>query len=117
GGHHRLTQLVGKGRLLELMMTGYMISAKKAKKVGSVNHVVDPHTELIEKCETILEKIISQAPLAVGMIVTSVNAFYSHDENGFQTEANSFSSCCKSEDFVEGTTAFLEKREPEFKGE
>lgn len=117
GGTQRLTQLVGKGRALELMMTGDMISAQKAKKVGLVNHVVDTHTELIEKCETILEKIISKAPLAVGMIVTCVNAFYTHDENGFQTEANSFSSCCKSEDFVEGTTSFLEKREPEFKGE
>ena len=88
-----------------------------AKKLGLVNHVVDTQSELIEKCEAILEKIITQAPLAVGMVITCVNACYTHDENGYQTEANSFSSCCKSEDFIEGTTAFLEKRKPEFKGE
>ncbi len=117
GGTQRLTQLIGKGRALELMMTGDMVSAQKAKKLGLVNHVVDTQSELIEKCEAILEKIITQAPLAVGMVITCVNACYTHDENGYQTEANSFSSCCKSEDFIEGTTAFLEKRKPEFKGE
>lgn len=117
GGTQRLTQLIGKGRALELMMTGDMVSAQKAKKLGLVNHVVDTQSELIEKCEAILEKITTKAPLAVGMVITCVNACYTHDENGYQTEANSFSSCCKSEDFIEGTTAFLEKREPDFKGE
>lgn len=117
GGTQRLTQLIGKGKATELLMTGDMISAQKAKKWGLVNHVVANKKELMGKCEEILEKITSKAPLAVGMIVTCLNAFYTHDENGFQTEANSFASCCKSEDFKEGTDAFLEKRKPVFKGE
>lgn len=117
GGTQRLTQLIGKGKATELLMTGDMISAQKAKKWGLVNHVVDSKASLMEKCEEILEKITSKAPLAVGMIVTCLNAFYTHDENGFQTEANSFASCCKSEDFKEGTDAFLEKRKPVFSGE
>lgn len=117
GGTQRLTQLIGKGRALELLMTGDMISAQKAKKLGLVNHVVETQEDLIDKCEEILEKITSKAPLAVGMVVTCVNACYTHDENGYQTEANSFASCCKSEDFKEGTDAFLEKRTPVFKGE
>ena len=117
GGTQRLTQLIGKGKATELLMTGDMISAQKAKKWGLVNHVVDSKASLMEKCEEILEKITSKAPLAVGMIVTCLNAFYTHDENGFQTEANSFASCCKSEDFKEGTDAFLEKRKPVFGGE
>jgi len=117
GGTQRLTQLIGKGKATELLMTGDMISAQKAKKWGLVNHVVNTREELMWKCEEILEKITSKAPLAVGMIVTCLNAFYTHDENGFQTEANSFASCCKSEDFKEGTEAFLEKRKPIFSGE
>lgn len=117
GGTQRLTQLIGKGKSLELLMTGDMISAREAKELGLVNYVVASNEDLLDKCEEILEKITSKAPLAVGMIVTCVNAFYTHDENGFQTEANSFASCCKSEDFKEGTDAFLEKRTPIFKGE
>lgn len=117
GGTQRLTQLVGKGKAAELLMTGDMITAQEAKKMGLVNHLVPNKEALMEKCEEILEKIISKAPLAVGMIVTCLNAFYTHDENGFQTEANSFASCCKSEDFKEGTEAFLEKRTAVFKGE
>jgi enoyl-CoA hydratase len=117
GGTQRLTQLVGKGKAAELLMTGDIITAQEAKKMGLVNHLVPNKEALMEKCEEILEKIISKAPLAVGMIVTCLNAFYTHDENGFQTEANSFASCCKSEDFKEGTEAFLEKRTPVFKGE
>jgi enoyl-CoA hydratase len=117
GGTQRLTQLVGKGKAMELMMTADMISGKEAKELGLVNHLVTNREELIDKCEQILGKITSKAPLAVGMIVTCVNAVFSHDENGYQTEANSFGSCCKSNDFVEGTTAFLEKRVANFKGE
>jgi len=64
-----------------------------------------------------LNKIASKAPLAVGMVIDCINAVYNEDENGYQTEANSFANCCKTEDFKEGTAAFLEKRKPEFKGE
>ena len=117
GGTQRLTQLIGKGKAAELLMTGDMINAQKARKWGLVNHVVENKAELMDKCKEILDKITTKAPLAVGMIVTCLNAFYTHDENGFQTEANSFASCCKSEDFKEGTEAFLEKRTPTFTGE
>lgn len=117
GGTQRLTHLVGKGKAMELMMTGDMISAKEALELGLVNHVVPTREDLIDKCEELLEKITSKAPLAVGMIVNCVNAVFSHDENGYQTEANSFGSCCKSNDFKEGTAAFLEKRTANFKGD
>lgn len=117
GGTQRLTQLVGKGKALELMMTADMIGAEEARALGLVNHVVDNKAALMERSREMLEKILGKAPLAVGMIVNCVNAYYSSDENGFQTEANSFSNCCKSEDFKEGTAAFLDKRPAEFKGE
>lgn len=117
GGTQRLTQLVGKGKAYELLMTGDMISAKEAKDMGLVNHVESNQEALFDRCEEILEKITTKAPLAVGMVVNCVNAAFDPDENGYQTEANSFASCCKSDDFQEGTAAFLEKRPANFKGE
>ncbi|MEQ8924544.1 MAG: enoyl-CoA hydratase-related protein [Fulvivirga sp.] len=116
GGTQRLTQLIGKGKAFELMMTGDMISAEEAKSLGLVNHVVQSNEELLELCNKILSKILSKAPLAVGMVIDCINAVFS-DEDGFQTEANAFSHCTKTEDFAEGTSAFHEKRKPEFKGE
>jgi enoyl-CoA hydratase len=116
GGTQRLTQLIGKGKALELMMTADMINAEEARSLGLVNHVVSTPEELIPKCEEILGKILQKAPVAISMVIDSVMAYYKKDENGYQTEANSFSICCKSEDFKEGTTAFLEKRKADFKG-
>ena len=116
GGTQLLTQLIGKGRALELMMTGDMISAEKACRFGLVNHVVNNQEDLINKCEELIKKITSKAPLAIGMVIDCVNAVHRPEENGYQTEANNFASCCKSADFREGTAAFIEKRAPEFKG-
>ncbi len=115
GGTQRLTQLVGKGKALELLMTGDMIDAQEAYGYGLVNHVVPP-AELMTKCRDLMHKIIAKAPLAVGLVIDCVNAVYDKEEQGFQTEANSFSRCCGSEDFREGTKAFLQKRKPEFTG-
>lgn len=117
GGTQRLTYLVGRGKATELMMTGDMIDAVEAKSLGLVNHILPTKKEAIQKAEEIIHKIRSKAPLAIGMIVDCVNAVFTLDENGFQTEANCFARCVKSGDYKEGTSAFLEKRKPEFKGE
>lgn len=117
GGTQRLTILVGRGKANELMMTGDMINAEEAKTLGLVNHVMDTKAEAMLKAEEIVAKIMGKAPLAIGMIVDCVNAVYLPDENGFQTEANSFARCVKSGDYKEGTSAFLEKRKPHFTGE
>ncbi|MGB0525783.1 MAG: enoyl-CoA hydratase/isomerase family protein [Flammeovirgaceae bacterium] len=114
GGTQRLTALVGKGKAIELMTTADIIGAAEAKSIGLVNHVVSAE-ELMPKAKKILGKIAKQAPLAVGMVIDSVNAFY-EKQDGYQTEANCFGNCCKTEDFKEGTQAFMEKREAEFIG-
>jgi len=117
GGTQRLTQLVGKGKAMELMMTADMVKAEEALTLGLVNHVLPTIEETKAKAHEILQKVAAKAPLAIGMVVTCVNAVYAPNENGYQTEANSFANCCKSEDFKEGTQAFLEKRKAAFKGE
>ncbi len=115
GGTQRLTQLAGKGKALELMMTGEMINAGEACELGLVNHVVSPE-KLTEFSRNLMKKIMEQAPMAVANIIGCVNATFSNEENGYQTEANSFSNCCRTDDFKEGTAAFIEKRKAEFKG-
>lgn len=115
GGTQRLTQIVGKGKAFELMMTGDMVSATEAKELRIVNYVTTKD-QLIPKCEEILKKIVTKAPVAIAQIVECVNAVYNEEEDGYQTEANGFGICCKTEDFKEGTSAFLEKRKPIFKG-
>lgn len=117
GGTQRLTHIVGKGKALELMMTGEMIGVEEALSTGLVNHVVATKEDGIEMAREILNKIFKNAPLSIGMIINCVNTAYSNIEDGYQIEANSFANCCKSEDFKEGTSAFLEKRKPKFKGE
>src|SRR5690606_745598 len=117
GGTQRLTHLIGKSKASELLMTGDMIGAEEAKELGLINHVLPTKKEALEKGEEILHKIMSKAPLAIGMIVDCINSVFADDENGYQIEANSFARCVKSEDYLEGTTAFLEKRKPNFKGE
>ncbi|MFT5619193.1 MAG: enoyl-CoA hydratase [Arenicella sp.] len=116
GGTQRMTQLVGKGKAIELMTTADMIPAEYAEKLGLVNHAVTLD-ELIPTCEKILGKIFKKAaPLAVGKVIACVNAYYNVAEDGFKAEANAFGDCCQTEDFVEGTTAFVEKRKAVFKG-
>ncbi|AOM76676.1 enoyl-CoA hydratase/isomerase family protein [Pedobacter steynii] len=115
GGTQRLTQLVGKGRAIEMITTADMITAAHAEKIGLVNHVV-PAAELLSKVEEILAKIKLRAPLAIASAVKAVNASLLFDENGFETEIREFGKCFDTNDFKEGTTAFLEKRKPAFLG-
>ena len=115
GGTQRLTQLVGKGKGYELLMTGDKVGADEALSLGLANYVVE-QSELIAKCNEIISKIRKKSPAAVGKIVDCVNAVYQDGQDGYQTEANAFGRCCGLEDFKEGTTAFLEKRKPEFTG-
>ena len=117
GGTQRLTHLIGKGKALELMLTGDQINAHEARNYGLVNHVVENSFDLLPAANKLLDKIMAKAPLAVGMVIDCVNDVFENDCNGYQTEANSFANCIKSDDFKEGTKAFLEKRAPEFKGE
>jgi enoyl-CoA hydratase len=116
GGTQRLTQLVGKGRAMELTMTGNSIDAKEALRIGLVNHVADTQEDMMSLAKKLLQKIMLKAPIAISMVINSINDAINNDKNGYQTEANAFASCCKTEDFKEGTAAFLEKRKPEFSG-
>lgn len=117
GGTQRLTRLVGKARALELMITGDIINGQQAMEFGLVNYLVETPEEMMAKCKEIIEKIYAKAPLAVGMVINCVNAAYEGEVNGFQLEASSFARCCGTNDFREGTSAFLEKRSPEFQGQ
>jgi enoyl-CoA hydratase len=114
GGTQRLVQLIGKGRALELLMTGNMIDASIALEYGLVNHVV-PQDDLLPKAKMILDLIISKAPLAISNCITAANAVFG-PENGYDTEVSSFGKCFDTNDMKEGTAAFLEKRKPHFKG-
>jgi enoyl-CoA hydratase len=115
GGTQRMTQLIGKGKAMELMMTGDMISADEAKAWGLVNHVV-PQAELMSKTKEIVQKIQGKAPIAVSKIILCVNDAAKSEKEGFANEIKRFGECFATEDMVEGTTAFLEKRKAIFKG-
>ncbi len=115
GGTQRLPQLIGKGRAMEMIMTAGMISAEEAFRAGLVNHVV-PQAELLDFAKSLANKIMRNSPVAIGQAIKAVNANFKDGVDGFETEIKSFGKCFGTEDFKEGTTAFLEKRKPEFKG-
>lgn len=116
GGTQRLPRLVGSGKALELMMTGDMIAAEEAKALGLVNHVTDSRREMMALSKKIILKILSKAPLAVSMVIDTVNAAARHEE-GYRMEADAFARCTATGDFAEGAAAFLEKRKPSFTGQ
>jgi len=113
GGTQRLPQLVGKGRAFEMITTGGMITADQALSYGLVNHVVSQE-ELLSFCEELGNKIARNSPMAIGAAIKAVNANYDESVNGFKVEIAAFGDCFGTEDFEEGTSAFLEKRKPNF---
>ena len=114
GGTQRLTQLVGKGKANEMVFTAGMMKADEALSWGLVNHVVEPE-ELLAKAEEIANKILNNSPTAIASAIRSINASFEDGVNGFNVEIEEFGKCFGTEDFKEGTTAFLEKRKPNFR--
>ncbi|MEP7263231.1 MAG: enoyl-CoA hydratase-related protein [Bacteroidota bacterium] len=115
GGTQRLPQLIGKAKAMELLLSADMIGAEEALSLGLVNYVTTSDS-LMEKCFEVIDKIKIQAPLALSAIIKSVNASYDKNADGYQTEIDAFGDCFSTDDFKEGTDAFLNKRKPEFKG-
>ena len=115
GGTQRLTQLIGKGRAIELLISAAMIDAATALQYGLVNYVV-PQAELLDKAKAILQVINSKAPVAVAKCIEVANTVFDETKDGYDEEIRSFGDCFATDDMKEGTTAFLEKRNAVFTG-
>ena len=122
GGTQRLTQLVGKGKAMELMMSALLIGADEALQLRLVNYVTTPENLLI-KTKEILQTIQTKAPVAIAKIIECVNvavvsdSSFNNGKNGFEKEQHAFGECFATEDMKEGAAAFLEKRKANFKGQ
>lgn len=114
-GTQRLTQLIGKGKSMELLMTGAMIKADEALRLGLVNYVYTQE-ELIIKAEELMKSILKQSPVAVAGVINCIDAYYTDGVNGFNAEVEEFGKCFGTEDFKEGTEAFMNKRKANFPG-
>ena len=115
GGTQRLAQIIGKGRAMELILSCQMLAADQALDFGLVTQVV-PQEELLPAAAALAQKILKNSPFAIGQAIQAVNAAYEEGLNGFEAEVNGFGTCFGSEDFKEGTQAFLEKRKANFTG-
>ncbi|MFT4661609.1 MAG: enoyl-CoA hydratase [Patiriisocius sp.] len=113
GGTQRLAQMIGKGKALEMITTAGMLTAAEGEKWGLINHVV-PGEELMPLAEKIAKKISFNSPNAIGAAIRAVNAGYKSGVNGFEKEIEEFGNCFGTPEFVEGTTAFMEKRKATF---
>ncbi|HAW52292.1 MAG TPA: enoyl-CoA hydratase [Flavobacteriales bacterium] len=115
GGTQRLAQLVGKGRAIELIATAEMINSETAKDWGLVNHVTT-QAELIDRCREIARRISQNSSVAIAGAVRAIIAGFQSGVNGFEMEIEEFGKCFGTQDFKEGTSAFVEKRKPNFPG-
>lgn len=115
GGSQRLVQYIGKGKALELLLTGDMLGAEEAHRLGLANHVVAKGEEL-NKAMEIINKIATKGPLAIAKTIEAVNAYFQYDEDGFEKEVKEFGYLMGTEDAKEGAAAFVSKRNADFKG-
>jgi len=113
GGTQRLAHLVGKGKAMEMITTAGMLSAEEAQQWGLVNHICS-QDELIPMAEKIALKIKRNSPKAISKAIKAVNAGFTDGINGFDVEISEFGSCFETPEFIEGTTAFMEKRKANF---
>jgi len=112
GGTQRLSRLVGRARALEIILTGKQVKAEEAHQLGIVNRVSKDDPE--ETARELAKKILKNAPISIQSAIKAV--YHSDHRSGYQVEADLFGELCETDDFIEGTSAFLEKRKPEFKG-
>lgn len=115
GGTQRLPQLVGKGRAMEMIMTAGMISADQALSYGLINHLTTPE-ELMPLSIKIAKRICNNSSVAISYAIKAVNAGFMNTVNGYDQEIKAFGACFGTDDFTEGTSAFLEKRKANFPG-
>ena len=113
GGTQRLAQLIGKGKAMELITTAKMMSAKTALDYNLVNYIFSSE-ELINECLKLGSLISNNSPKAINAAIEAINSGYDHQVNGYEKEIELFGNCFGSDEFIEGTTAFLEKRKPNF---
>lgn len=114
GGTQRLIQLIGKGKAMELLLTADMLKGEEAYMLGLVNHIVEPQ-ELISKSKEIINKIAQKAPLAIAETISVVDDYFNETKDGYQSEVEAFGRLAETDDFVEGATAFIEKRKAVWK--